>query len=386
VIATGLPSTVLDPLVEEVQSWDPASAPEIEFTYIDIASVDAELKRIVAPKRVRGVDAPSRARQLVRAGDVLVSTVRPNLNAVAHVPAELDGATASTGFCVLRAKQRNLNDRYLYHWVRSPGFVRSMVRLATGASYPAVSDRIVRESALPLPPTGEQKRIAAILDKADAVRSKRREAVQMSRLLQTSIFRDFLGDPSQNPRNWPVHRLGDVIRFVGGSQPPKDTFINEPRAGYVRLVQIRDFKSDRYPTYVPRDMCRRFFEADDVMIARYGPPVFQILRGLSGAYNVALMKAEPTSEATKTFIFYLLQIPEVHDVVVENSSRTAGQSGVNLELLEAIRMPIPPVAEQNRISKVVSKIELLEMSNLNFERQSQDLSNALVQRAFRGEL
>ena len=100
-------------------------------------------------------------------------------------------------------------------------------------------------------------------------------------------------------KRWPVRMLGDVIEFVGGSQPPKDTFISEPREGYVRLVQIRDFKTDKYKTYIPTALAKRAFQKDDVMIARYGPPVFQILRGLEGSYNVALMKAAPTEHTTK---------------------------------------------------------------------------------------
>ena len=72
-------------------------APDKLFTYIDIASIDREQKRIVTPSIHRGSEAPSRARQIVAEDDVLVSTVRPNLNAVAMVPAELHGAIASTG-------------------------------------------------------------------------------------------------------------------------------------------------------------------------------------------------------------------------------------------------------------------------------------------------
>lgn len=111
--------------------------------------------------------------------------------------------------------------------------------------------------------------------------------------------------------------MGEIIEFKGGNQPPKSDFIFEPKQGYIRLVQIRDFKSDKYATYIPQEKAKRIFEVDDVMIARYGPPVFQILRGLSGSYNVALMKASPKENIRKGFIFYLLQLPEYHDVVVK---------------------------------------------------------------------
>ncbi len=78
------------------------------FSYIDIGSIDNSLKRITEPKRLSVSEAPSRARQRIERGDVLVSMTRPNLNAVAVVPDELAGAVASTGFHVLRATDKVL--------------------------------------------------------------------------------------------------------------------------------------------------------------------------------------------------------------------------------------------------------------------------------------
>lgn len=165
--------------------------------------------------------------------------------------------------------------------------------------------------------------------------------------------------PKQMPEAWKFVTLGSVVDFIGGSQPPKETFRTEPYEGGVRLVQIRDFRTDKFPTYIPKSLARRHFEESDVMIGRYGPPVFQILRGLSGSYNVALMKAEPKPGLTKDYLFHLLQEPGLHHHVVANSERTAGQSGVNLTLLEAIEIPLPPLAEQRRIAEVLDRAEAL---------------------------
>ena len=106
--------------------------------------------------------------------------------------------------------------------------------------------------------------------------------------------------------------MDELVHFQGGSQPPKSTFIYAPREGYTRLVQIRDFKSDANLTFVPTEKANRPFSEDDVMIGRYGPPVFQILRGLSGTFNVALMKASPKSdEISNDFLFLLLQESQI---------------------------------------------------------------------------
>ena len=108
---------VLGGLVAPAKTWNPSRSPSDEvFTYPDLSAVDQESKLIIAARELSCGEAPSRARQLVVKGDVLVSTVRPNLNGVARVPDQLDGATASTGFCVLRAREPRLDGGYLFHW------------------------------------------------------------------------------------------------------------------------------------------------------------------------------------------------------------------------------------------------------------------------------
>ena len=210
-------TVALGDLVEPAKTWNPSRSPSDEtFDYIDLSAVDQDAKLITGPREISCGEAPSRARQLVARGDVLVSTVRPNLNGVARVPDQLDGATASTGFCVLRARESKFDGGYLFHWVKSPAFVADMVNKATGASYPAVSDRIIFDSRIPLPPLAEQRRIAEVLDRAEALRAKRRAALAQLDSLTQSLFLDLFGDPATNPKGFPVRRLGELI--VDGPQ------------------------------------------------------------------------------------------------------------------------------------------------------------------------
>jgi len=123
-----------------IELHNPADEPDIAFRYIDIGSVNNRTRRIEWPKLVKGSEASVRARQVVHTGDVLVSTVRPNLNNVALVSHEQEGAICSTGFCVLRSGPE-LVSGYLFAFVQSRRFVGSLVQLVQGALYPAVTDR-----------------------------------------------------------------------------------------------------------------------------------------------------------------------------------------------------------------------------------------------------
>ena len=179
--------------------------------------------------------------------------------------------------------------------------------------------------------------------------------------------------PYDLPNGWEWSKIGEVVNVIGGSQPPKGKFIYENREGYTRLVQIRDFKSENHKVYVPDEFASRPFKEDDIMIGRYGPPVFQILRGLSGTYNVALMKAKPISEESlnRDFLFLLLQEPRIQKIIIDDSERTAGQSGIRKPLLYNIILGFPPLEEQKEIVRIVDqlKAEVDSLNRLSKERQ-----------------
>jgi len=138
---------------------NPKAQPDKKIWYIDISAVDNTTKKITSPQRMNGGSASVRARQLVHKNDVIVSTTRPNLNAVAIVPSELHGEICSTGFCVLRCGSE-LDPDYLFSFVQSMMFVDSLVDLVKGALYPAVTDKQVFVQSIPWVPLDQQRQIA----------------------------------------------------------------------------------------------------------------------------------------------------------------------------------------------------------------------------------
>ena len=149
-------------ITRSIANHRPDDRPEEDFVYIDISSID-DVNRIAEPKQLSGRDAPSRARQLVEAGDTVLSTVRTYLKNTALVPDSLLGAIASTGFCVLRPAA-GVHPQFIFYRVLDQTFVDELSGLQTGTSYPAVRDSDVRAMSISLPPTAEQHRIVQTLD------------------------------------------------------------------------------------------------------------------------------------------------------------------------------------------------------------------------------
>jgi len=141
---------------------DPGRNPDVTFQYIDISSVDVAVGSIVNQQDVEGAEAPSRARKVVRAFDLIISTCRPTRGAVAVVPVSLHNEIASTGFSVVRPNA-GVNPYYLQYALRLPSTLEQFRKWSTGSSYPAILDEDVAKTMIPVPSPEEQDRIAGLV-------------------------------------------------------------------------------------------------------------------------------------------------------------------------------------------------------------------------------
>ena len=153
-------------------------------------------------------------------------------------------------------------------------------------------------------------------------------------------------------------KLTDACEFQGGSQPPKNQWINRSEEGYVRMLQIRDFTQKNVLTeYVKLTNTTKLCESSDILIARYGASVGKILTGLKGAYNVAIMKTIPDEKVLlKKYLYYYLNSTEFQQIIKNVGSRAA-QAGFNKEDLANIEIYLPKIEAQRKIIKVLEKAE-----------------------------
>ena len=192
---TGLPATwtlcEIGNVLEPVEKTGKHEKDRVIW-YVDISSIDNKSNRITAAKRMNLADAPSRARQKIRSGDVLFSTVRPYLRNIASVEQQFDGEIASTGFAVLRGA-KGIERGYLFYKSISHDFVSALTGEQYGVSYPAVKEDQVKAQPLELPPTEEQRRIVerieALFDEIDKGVESLHDAERAIELYRQSLLK-----------------------------------------------------------------------------------------------------------------------------------------------------------------------------------------------------
>jgi type I restriction enzyme, S subunit len=189
-------TTKIKDVIKKIINDNPSrDYPDKEFEYIDISSIDNNKGKIISSKKMLGKDAPSRAKQKVKFNDLIISTVRPNLNSVALIPKNLDNQICSTGFCVLRANTEKVSPEFLFHVSRSSKFIGSMVKIAKGASYPAVSDRDIKNYEVPLPQIELQNKFAEIVKQVEAIKQQQQQSKhQLDNLFNALMQKAFKGE------------------------------------------------------------------------------------------------------------------------------------------------------------------------------------------------
>ena len=157
----------LGTLCKRTDTVDPRREGERVVEYVDVSAVSREFLTIEATTRWTLREAPGRARKRILEGDTIFATVRPTLLRAAHIPAALNDQVCSTAFCVLRRNAERAVDKFPYYLVQRDQFIRQLAGIEHGASYPAVTDRIVKEQIVPVPSLEEQREIVTILDAID---------------------------------------------------------------------------------------------------------------------------------------------------------------------------------------------------------------------------
>lgn len=146
--------------------WDES---DLSYRYIDLSSVDKDNNNIGETLEITSKNAPSRAQKIVKKDDVIFATTRPTQMRSALIPPNLDGQIASTGYCILRANQNEVLPKWIYYNLQIDEFKIYLQDKQSGTAYPAISDGLIKQFQIPIPPLSVQSQIVAILDTFDTL-------------------------------------------------------------------------------------------------------------------------------------------------------------------------------------------------------------------------
>jgi type I restriction enzyme, S subunit len=363
-----------------VETVDPKSEPSDTFSYVDIGSIDNHINAIVTPKSLRGFEAPSRARQRLKSGDTVFSTVRTYLRNIALVGDSLDGAIASTGFSVLRPAP-GVAPRFLHYYSLTSAFVDGLSGQMRGTSYPAVVDSQVRGMPIPVPPTAEQERIVAAIEehfsRIDAGVAALERARQKLKHMRATVLRAAssgtlvpqdpgdapaevwlsaqvrVASPSERsahplPCGWALTTIGSLKTWsIYGPRFSSDDYVEEgiPVLRTTDITGSGRILADRAPKLALTDVELDKYKVNlgDLLITRTGSIgtlayIAEDRPAIPGAYLILYRFGRPIEFSE--FLYYLLQSPQVQSHL-KGKSAGVGRPNLNAPSIDAIPVPIP---------------------------------------------
>ena len=320
-----------------------------------------------------------------------MSTVRPNLNAVAMVPAYLDSHIASTGFCVLRPNPAVIEPRYLFYRTITPGFVAALTAQVRGANYPAVSEKDVRQVEIPLPPLAEQRRIVEILDQADNLRRLRAETDAKADRILPSLFVRMFGDPATNPMQWPVKRIGEVCDIVSGATPKTER--PEFWGGGIRWATPKDLSE--LDGWSLDHTARTLTEEGLASCSAAMVPEGSVLLSSRAPIGLVAVAGVPmcTNQGFKNLIcgpvvdpWYLFGWCKIRMTYLQSLGRGATFKEISKRIVESIELPLPPMQRQRRFRSRLMNLTSIHRARIQSAQRIADLFDVLLGRAFSGSL
>ncbi|EIO5871270.1 restriction endonuclease subunit S [Vibrio parahaemolyticus] len=336
-------------------------------------------------------DEKKKQKNLLQSGDIVFARTGATTGK-SYLIRELAEDTVFASYLIRVRPNRNVCSSYLAHFFKSPNYWHQIGGMSTGATLPGVNATKLSELQLPLPPLEEQKRIAAILDKADAIRQKRKQTIDLANDFLRSVFLDMFGDPVTNPKGWEVKNLGSICQCINGDRSSnypsgsdlvedgvlflstKNIVNNELDLTHQQFITNEKFKSLGRGKLLPNDM----------VITLRGTlaqcALFECMHR-TGFINAQLMIVRSGTEILPEFLHSLMTSKGFNKELKElgNGAAVPQLTGKQINELNII---LPPIDIQEKFlvaRKIVRKMVLKQGS-------VPELFGSLSQKAFSGQL
>ena len=324
-------------------------------------------------------------------GDLLIVRMPDPLGRCCVFPGDPMPCVTAVDVCVIRPNQQKIDNRYLMHVINSPVGRQGIASHITGTTRQRISRKNLGKVVIPLPPLAEQKRIAGILDAADALRAKRRESLaQLDTLLQ-STFLDMFGDPVTNPMEWETTCVVDVTQMGTGSTPSRNNKnYFDGSIPWVKSTEVDwgtvTYTSECLSSDGVKAARLRLYPKGSIVLALYGQGKTRgkcAVLGIEATINQACCTLVPGDTRSTAFLFQFLK-QSYHRL--RGESRGGNQENLNMGIVRRFPIPFPPLDLQQRFAAIAESIEQQKASQRAHLVELDTLFASLQSRAFRGDL
>jgi type I restriction enzyme S subunit len=344
---------------------------DYEIEYVEISDVN-EISGITGSTSYKFADAPSRARRMLQDGDVLVSTVRTYLRAIAPVVAPPENLIASTGFAVVRPRKGILDGAFLGYMLRAEWWISEVIARSVGVSYPAINASDLIGLNVPVPAWHEQTQIARFLDhetaRIDALIEEQQRLIELLKEKRQAVISHAVTkglDPTapmkeseisyldKSPIHWRLKRLGDVVAFAQGKA--HEPYIDDD--GDFICVNSRfvstEGKTQKYCSVnlTPASVNDILMVMSDLPNGRALARAYYVIENGRLAVNQRVCRIT-AEQANSRFLFYLLNR---HPGLMQNDDGV-NQTHLSNSDFQKLRIFLPPLSEQLKIAHYLDHV------------------------------
>ncbi|OJS98783.1 restriction endonuclease subunit S [Marinobacter nauticus] len=377
-------------MVKRGGSVNPSKFPDETFELLSIPAFDKN-----EPEILKGSEIGS-SKSCVEPGDVLLSKIVPHIRRCWVVPKKGEHRQIGSGEWIIFRNDR-FDSGFLRHFFTSNVFHSQFMNTVAGVGGSLVRARPagVELIEIPLPPLAEQKRIAAILDKADAIRRKRQQAIQLADEFLRAVFLDMFGDPVTNPKGFPLGTIRDLVESAnyGSSAKASEAVGDYPilRMGNITYEGAIDMTDLKYIDLTDKEKPKYLAVKGDLLFNRTNS---KELVGKTAVYDrddpVAiagyLIRVRTNEKGNSHYISGYLNSAHGKATLQNMCKSIVGMANINAQEMQDIPLIIPPLSLQNRYRDIVVSTKEKLAAHQAALNANNELFNALSQKAFSGQL
>ncbi len=325
-------------------------------------------------------------------GDLLVARMPDPIGRACVFPGDPKPCVTAVDVCIVRPDPELVDVQWLKWATNSPEFRSHLGRFTAGTTRKRISRKNLEQIPLKIPPLPEQRRIAGILDKADAIRRKRQETIRLTDELLRSAFLDMFGDPTTNPKEWETKPIKKIGKVVTGNTPSRKK--QEYYGDHIEWIKSNNINT---PFHFLTE-AEEYLSQQGKQVGRSVPAYSILVSCIAGtpecignaaladrevAFNQQINAIVPFKYTDPYFLYSQLLVAKK---LVQRESTNSMKGLVSKSKFEKINLLIPPKEKQNKFREIFMEYLTLHERQTKLQMESDFLFNSLNQRAFRGEL